>query len=333
MTKQLLARAQEGDADAFAELIEPFQAELRLHCYRILGSVQDAEDALQETLMAAWRGLAQFAGRASLRAWLYRIATNKSLNAMRGSRPQPAPKPAKRLPEPTQRGEPLWLEPYPDVLLDEIPDKAPGPEARYETKEAVSLAFVAAVQHLPPLQRAALIVRDVLGFRAAEAAVILECSVDTVNGQLKRARSNIARHLSPDGLERSPLPGSAHERDIVARFTDAYERGDVDAVVALLTGDVTLTMPPLPFVYQGRDSAGNFLRAICATSRFRLVATRANGQPAFGCYLCDPRAPVAHAHGLIVLTLADDGIQALTRFVDNSVLPRFGLPRSLPAPR
>jgi RNA polymerase sigma-70 factor (TIGR02960 family) len=328
LTEQVLARAQTGDPDAFAELIGPFRRELMLHCYRILGSVPDAEDALQETLMAAWRGLGRFEGRSQVRAWLYRIATNKSLNAMRGSRPGPVPEGVRHLPEPTRLGEPLWLEPYPDMLLGDLPDAAPGPEARYEARETISLAFMAAIQHLPPMQRAVLVVRDVLGFRAAEAADILECSVDSVNGLLKRARATIARELPPG--ERPPLPGSARERDIVARFTDAYERGDTRAVIALLTDDVTLTMPPLPLVYQGRAATGNFLTAICGMHRFRLVPTRANGQPAFGCYLSDDATQAARAHGLMVITLSGDRIAAITRFVDNSVLPRFGLPRVLP---
>jgi RNA polymerase sigma-70 factor (TIGR02960 family) len=178
MTEQVVARARAGDPDAFAELAGQFRGELYLHCYRILGSVADAEDALQETLMAAWRGLGQFEGRSPVRAWLYRIATNKSLNALRGSRARPAGEAGGQLPAPTRVGEPLWLEPYPDVLLGELADTAPGPEARYEAREATSLAFTAAIQHLPPMQRAALILRDVLGFRAAEAASILDCSVD-----------------------------------------------------------------------------------------------------------------------------------------------------------
>ena len=329
MTEHLLARAQRGDEDAFTELIAQYRPELLAHCYRILGSVQDAEDALQEALMAAWRGLGRFEGRASMRAWLYRIATNKSLNAMRGTRQRPLPEPAKPLPEPTQRGEPVWIEPYPDFLLEQIPDGAPGPDARFEAREAMSLAFVAAAQNLPPMQRAVLILRDVLGFRAAETAEMLECSVGAADGLLKRARARIAseHHVA----ERPPLPGSARERDIVARFTDAYENGETAAIVSLLTDDVTLTMPPLPFTYRGRVSVAEFLEAICGTHRFRLIPTRANGQPAFGCYVYDRSAPVAHAYGLIVLTLAGDRIAEITRFLDNSVLSRFGLPRTLGA--
>jgi RNA polymerase sigma-70 factor, ECF subfamily len=332
--EQLLARAREGDDAAFGELVAPYRRELQVHCYRILGSVEDAEDMVQETLVAAWRGLDGFQGRASLRAWLYRIATNKCLNALRDgsavSRPEPSLNAA--LPEPTHRGEPLWLEPYPDVLLGEIPDRNPGPEARYEAKEAISLAFVAALQHLPPQQRSTLLLRDVLGFRAAEVAEILNCSVDAVNGSLKRARASIADHLPPGTREHAPPPGSPRERAVVARFTEAFEGGDVNSIIALLTDDVSITMPPLPLEYRGHAAAGEHLSAISArvgTGQFRLIATRANGQPAFGCYLRDPRAPIAHAHGLIVLTLAGDHVAAITRFLDNSILPKFGLPRTL----
>jgi RNA polymerase sigma-70 factor (ECF subfamily) len=240
------------------------------------------------------------------------------------------PRPAGPLPEPTGLGEPLWLEPYPDILLGELPDAAPGPEARYEARESVSLAFLAAVQRLPPRQRAALIVRDVMGFRAAEAAGILDCSVDTLNGLLKRARASLARQLPPGGHERAPLPGSSREREVVARFAGAYERGDVAAIAALLTDDAMLTMPPLPFGYRGRAAVAGFLTAICANRRYRLVPTRANGQPAFGCYVRGGTAPIARAHGLLVLTLTGDRVAAITRFPDNGVLPRFGLPRTLP---
>ena len=237
------------------------------------------------------------------------------------------------LPAPTRSGEPLWLEPYPDTLLGDLPDAAPGPEARYEARESVSLAFVTALQHLPPRQRAVLVLRDVLGFRAAETAAILGCTVDAANNLLKRARATSASHLPPGGRDRAPLPGSAREQQIMARFADAFEHGDVPAIVALLTDDAWLTMPPLPFEYQGRDPIGHFYETIVfrhGTRRARLIPTRANGQPAFGRYLRDPHAPVAHAHGLIVLTLAGMRISAVTAFTDNSFLPRFGLPRTLP---
>jgi RNA polymerase sigma-70 factor (ECF subfamily) len=333
VTGQLLARARSGDGDAFAELTGPFQRELQVHCYRILGSAADAEDMLQETMMAAWRGLDRFEGRASLRTWLHTIATNKCLNHLRASRGPVPLAPRVPLPEPTRSGEPLWLEPYPDALLGDLPDAAPGPEARYEARESVSLAFITALQHLPPRQRAALVLRDVLGFRAAETAAILDCTVDAANHLLKRARATIAGHLPPGGRDRAPLPGSAREQQVMARFADAFEHCDVQAIVALLTDDAWLTMPPFPFDYQGRDTIGHFYDTVVfahGTRWSRLIPTRANGQPAFGRYLRDPHAPVAHAHGLIVLTLAGDRISAVTGFTDNSVLPRFGLPRTLP---
>jgi RNA polymerase sigma-70 factor (TIGR02960 family) len=332
VTGQLLTRARSGDGDAFAELTGPFRRELQVHCYRILGSAADAEDMLQETMMAAWRGLDRFEGRASLRTWLHAIATNKCLNHLRASRNPALQAPEVPLPEPTRSGEPLWLEPYPDTLLGDLPDAAPGPEARYEARESVSLAFVTALQHLPPRQRAALVLRDVLGFRAAETAAILACTVDAANNLLKRARATIAVHLPPGGRDRVPLPGSAREQQITARFADAFEHGDVQAIVGLLTDDAWLTMPPLPFEYQGRDTIGYFYETVVfrhGSRQSRLIPTRANGQPAFGRYIRDPHTPVAHAHGLIVLSLAGDHISDITGFTDNSVLPRFGLPRTL----
>ncbi|MFZ0000110.1 MAG: RNA polymerase subunit sigma-70, partial [Trebonia sp.] len=229
--------------------------------------------------------------------------------------------------------EPLWLQPYPDVLLDELPDTSPGPAARYEARESISLAFITALQHLPPRQRATLVLRDALGFRAAETADILGCSLDAVNGSLKRARASLAQRLPADGLSQAPLPGSGTERDLLARFTDAFEHGDVAALVAMLTDDTWLTMPPLPFGYRGRDAAAHLLSVVSfrgGSRRFRLVEARANGQPAFGCYITDAQAPIAHAHGLMMLTLAGDRIAGVTRFLDNSLLAGFGLPRTLP---
>jgi RNA polymerase sigma-70 factor (ECF subfamily) len=332
-TGRLLASARSGDGDAFAELTGPFRRELQEHCYRVLGSVADAEDMLQETMMAAWRGLSQFEQRASLRTWLYRIATNKCLNHLRASRVPEPPTTAVPLPEPTRVGEPVWFEPYPDVLLGGLPDAAPGPEARYEAAESVSLAFIAALQHLPPRQRAALVLRDVLGFRAAETAAILDCTPNAANNLLKRARATIADELPPGGRDRAPLPGSPLERQVTARFADAFERGDTEAIVAMLTDDAWFVMPPCSFEYQGRDTIGHFLRTVSfrnGTQRCRLAPVRANGQPAIGRYLPDPHAPVSHAYGLIVLALAGDRVCTVTGFLDNSLLPRFGLPRTLP---
>ena len=332
-TGQLLARARSGDGDAFAELTGPFRRELQVHCYRMLGSAADAEDMLQEAMMAAWRGLDRFQERSSVRTWLHAIATNKCLNHLRASRSAPLPAPQVPLPEASRTGEPLWLEPYPDVLLGDLPDTAPGPDARYEARESVSLAFVTALQHLPPRQRAVLVLRDVLGFRSAEAAGILGCTVDAANNLLKRARTTIAEHLPPGGRDQAPLPGSAREQQVIARFADAFERGDVAAVVALLTDDSMLTMPPFPFEYHGPGTVGNFLYVVTfrqGRQLSRLIPTRANGQPAFGRYLRDAHAPVSHAHGMLVLTLAADRVRVITGFTDNSALSRFGLPRTLP---
>ncbi|HWF54224.1 MAG TPA: RNA polymerase subunit sigma-70 [Solirubrobacteraceae bacterium] len=331
MTEQTLTRARAGDEDAFREITGRYQRELQLHIYRIVGSEQDAEDLLQETLLAAWRGLSKFEGRASLRAWLYRIATNRSLDALRASRRRPVEERIPQMPEPTRWNEPVWLEPYPDVLLEGIPDEAPGPEARYETKEAIALAFIVGLQHLPPQQRAVLVLRDVLGYRAAEVAEMLETTEASVNNVLRRARAAFETRLPATGRERAPLPNSQLERDVVGRFAETVENGDVDGMVALLTDDAWLTMPPLPHAYQGRQAIGTFLRGAEARrgAPMRLVATRANTQPAFGCYLAVPETDIARAFSLFVLTLQDDRIAAITWFRDSSVFPYFGLPRML----
>jgi RNA polymerase sigma-70 factor, ECF subfamily len=325
VTEQALARARAGDQHAFRELTDPYRRELQLHVYRIVGSLQDAEDLLQETLFAAWRDLEQFQGRASVRAWLYRIATNRSLDALRANRRRPED--LQRLtgvPEPTRRGEPIWLEPFPDALLDGIPDHAPGPDARYETKEAIALAFIAGLQHLPPQQRTVLVLREVLGFRAVEVAAMLETTEPSVNSLLRRARAAFESRLPAAARERAPLPDSKLERDILGRFADAVEAGDVDGMVALLTDDAWLTMPPEPHEYQGPAAIGVFLRGReVSRGRLRLVPTRANGQPAFACYLAS--APYA----VFVLALEGGRVAAITWFADASVFPRFGLPRTL----
>ncbi len=334
MATDLIDRAQSGDEQAFRQLVEPYQRELQVHCYRILGSAQDAEDALQETLLTAWRSLGGFEQRSSMRTWLYRIATTRSLNALRSaSRRAPAEWPSHDIdpPEPTRLGEVVWLEPYPDVLLDDLPDTAPGPQARYEAREAISLAFVTALQLLPPRQRAVLILRDVLDFRASEAADVLATSEQAVESALKRARTTLANHLPPGQQEAPPPPHSRAEQQLVDRLTRAFEAADVDGIVALLTEAAWLTMPPVPLEYQGRELIARFFHLVFRSGRrFRLVATRANGQPAFGVYQRDPHVPVLHAFGVIVLTLSGDRVAMMTRF-DNSVLASFGLPRSLPA--
>ncbi len=332
-TAELIARARSGDDAAFAELTEPYRRELQVHCYRMLGSFQDAEDVLQDTLLAAWQGLDGFEGRASLRTWLYRIATNRCLNALRSASRRPAKEwdvPKVEPPEPTRLGEVVWLEPYPDTLLAGAVGSPVGPAARYEQTEAISLAFVAALQILPPRQLAVLILRDVLGFHAREVADMLDSTVESVTSALKRARASLQqRRQSSADREPAPASGSAAEDAIVAQFVSAYESADVDALVALLTDDVFVSMPPMPFEYEGRDIAARFFAAIVgAGRRFDLVATRANGQPALGAYLRGPTG-TSHGIGLFVLTLAGDRICALTRF-ENTVLPWFGLPRSMP---
>jgi RNA polymerase sigma-70 factor (ECF subfamily) len=328
-TERILARARAGEDDAFRELTGPYRRELQLHCYRILGSTQDAEDLVQETLLAAWRGLDQFNDQASIRTWLYRIATNRCIDALRAGRRRPQP--MIELPQPSRVSEPIWLEPYPDALLDGLADDAPGPHARYEAKEATALAFVAGLQHLPAQQRAVLVLRDVLGFRASEAAEILDTTEAAVNSLLRRSRAALDSRLPAAGRERAPLPNSPREREVVGRFADAFEVGDIDAVVALLTSDAWLKMPPQPFEYQGAAAIGNFLadRAASRGAPLRLVPTRANGQPAFGCYFPSPHTDIARPIGLLVLTLAGSGIAEITWFADSSVFPHFGLPRSV----
>ena len=334
VTADLLSRARAGDGDAFRALAEPYRRELQVHCYRMLGSFQDAEDALQDTLLAAWQGLGGFEGRASLRTWLYRIATNRCLNAHRAASRRPAREwdiPGVEPPEPTRLGEVVWLEPFPDALLEGVIDVPPGPEARYEQAEAISLAFVTALQVLPPRQVAVLVLRDVLGFHASEVAGMLDSTVESVTSALKRARASLQRRWpTAAGRELPPGAGSLSEDAIVAKFVRAWESADLDALVALLTDDVFISMPPMPFEYEGRDVVARFCVGLFgAGRRFDLVPTRANGQPAFGAYLRAPNG-ISHGVGLYVLTLADDRICAMTRF-DNSVLPWFGLPRSLPS--
>jgi RNA polymerase sigma-70 factor (ECF subfamily) len=329
--EQTLASARAGDEDAFRDLTDRYRRELQLHIYRIVGSTQDAEDLLQETLLAAWRGLHQFEGRASIRAWLYRIATNRSLDALRAGRRRPEDHRMTQMPEPTRWSEPVWLEAYPDVLLEGIPDEAPGPEARYETKEAIALAFIVGLQHVAPQQRAVLVLRDVLGYRAGEVAEMLETSEASVNSLLRRARAAFESRLPATDRERAPLPNSKLERDIVGRFAETVEDGDIEAMVALLTDDAWVTMPPLPHAYQGQEAITSFLRGSAERrgAPLRLVATRANGQPAFGCYLSVSDDEVARAYALFVLTLAGDQISAITWFADSRVFRQFGLPRML----
>jgi RNA polymerase sigma-70 factor (TIGR02960 family) len=333
MSTDVLERAQAGDQGAFRELVEPHRRELQVHCYRMLGSIQDAEDMLQETMLAAWQGLDRYEQRASLRTWLYRIATNRCLNALRSASRRPRVEPAGfevEPPEPTRLGEIVWLEPYPDVLLEGVFDREPGPEARYEIRESMSLAFVTALQRLPPRQRVVLVLRDALGFGASEVAAMLDITEQSVTSALKRARATLQREADRPGAP-PPVRNSATEREVVGALARAFESGDVDGIVSLLTEDAWLRMPPLPLEYQGKAKAEQFFSTVAFRPgrQFRLVETGANGQPALGVYLRDRSSQTARALGLLVLTLAGDRVSAITRF-DNAVLPYFGLPRSLP---
>lgn len=346
MSTELIDRAQAGDSDAFRELTEPYQRELQVHCYRFLGSLQDAEDTLQDVLLAAWQGIGGFEGRSSVRTWLYRIATNRCLNALRSARRRPAADwavPGVEPPEPSGFGDVTWLEPYPDTLLEGLTTAA-GPEARYEASEAISLAFITALQVLPARQRAVLILRDVLGFTITETAGMLDATADSVNSALKRARAALHDRAEWTGShEPPPAANSPAEQKLAARLTTAYQSGDVDQLVALLTDDVRISMPPVPLEYHGRELAARFN----ATVTFRqgrtydLIPTRANGQLAFAAYVRDPIGGVRgvpgvrgvrgvrHSMGLLVFTLAGERVCEIIRF-DSAVLASFGLPRTLP---
>jgi RNA polymerase sigma-70 factor (TIGR02960 family) len=340
-TADLLTRARAGDGDAFRELTEPHSRELLVHCYRMLGSFQDAEDAVQNTLLDAWRGLEGFEGRASVRTWLYRIATNRCLNALRSVKRRPARAwdfPGVEPPEPNRLGEIAWLEPYPDALFEGAIKVPLGPDARHEQNEAISLAFVTALQTLPPRQLAVLILRDVLGFHANEVAEMLDSSVESVNSALKRARAGLHGRLPP-APERGPppAPDSPSEQAIVEKFVSAYEGGNVRALVALLTDDSFISMPPYSLAYQGRDAIAGFFDSIFGWRRasfpspqlgplYDLAPTRANRQPAVVAYVRAPTGVRAGTGHLLVLTLTGDHISAITRF-GNTVLPFFGLPQ------
>jgi RNA polymerase sigma-70 factor, ECF subfamily len=336
--RRLIEAAREGDEEAFAELVAPYRAELRAHCYRMLGSLPDAEDALQETLLRAWRGLARFEGRSSLRSWLYTVATNAGLRAIE-QRPRrvlpidyaPDADPHDGPAEPLT--ESVWLQPYPDVELGLAADLL-GPDARYEQRESIELAFAAALQHLPARQRAVLILRDVLGFSAKETAEALETTPIAIDSALQRAHRTIDERM-PARTQQETLRslGDAALRDTVNRFADAWERNDVDAVVAMLTDDARMTMPPLPSWYLGRDAIAVFLRgwALAREKRWRLLPTNANGQPAVAGYLWDEQAGAFTPHEITVLTLRGSEIEEVTAFLDPNLFEPFGLPGRLPA--
>jgi RNA polymerase sigma-70 factor, ECF subfamily len=325
------------DEGAFQELVESQRGEIHAHCYRMLGSLHDADDALQDTLVRAWRALPKFRGQSSHRTWLYRIATNVCLDAI-ARRPKrvlpidygPALGPGDPAPD-QPVADAHWVQPYPDESLG-VADGAAAPDARYERREALELAFVAALQHLPPRQRAALIMRDVLGFSAKEASESLDTTVASVNGALQRARKAVEERV-PARSQQATLRkvGDRRVRDLVERFADAFERGEVDAVLAMLTDDATFGMPPYPGVSRGREAvASSWLMPGGPPPRLRYVATRANGQPALGAYALDDAGRAYLPIALDVLTLRDDLIADVTAFRSPSVFARFGLPAQIP---
>jgi RNA polymerase sigma-70 factor, ECF subfamily len=340
--EELLAAAREGDEHAFQKLIEPRRGELHAHCYRMLGSVQDAEDALQEAMLRAWKGLPRFEGRSSLRSWLYTISTNTCLNAIE-RRPKrvlpidygPAADSNVRAPKPSEDGAPIvesvWIEPYADERMD-IPDGLAGPDAVYEQRESVELAFVAALQLLPANQRAVLILRAVLGFSAQEVADTLDTSVASVNSALQRARKTVDEKL-PDQSQQETLRAldDAELRDLVERYSDALETGDVDAVIELLTEDATWSMPPLVNWYRGLEAVRGFLSLGPIPERWKHIPTHANGQAAVGCYMWDEEAGKYLSFCIDVLTLRGNKIAEVTAFIDRDVFPAFGLPDEFPA--
>jgi RNA polymerase sigma-70 factor, ECF subfamily len=360
--RELLQAARNGDEDAYRRLVEPHRRELHAHCYRMLGSLHDAEDALQEALLRAWRGLPKFEWRSSLRAWLYRIATNACRDAI-ARRPKrvlpidygPAADPHDGPAEPLV--ESVWVEPYPDEKLG-LEDGYAAPEARYEQREAVELAFIAALQHLPATQRAVLILREVLGFSAKEVAESLDTTVASVNSALQRARQTVEDRL-PEQSQQTTLRALGDDglREVVESYVDAWHRGDVEAVVAMLADDATFSMPPLRTWFRGRADIAAFLAGwpLSGLWRWRAVVTTSNGQPALAFYTWDPESDTYRHFALNVLDVRDGKISAVTAFLirstedpDPRVIARlpeqpddprraeaafasFGLPEELPA--
>jgi len=325
-TTDTLAAAQRGDEGAFGRLVEPFRGELQAHCYRMLGSVYDAEDALQETMLRAWRALERFEGRSSLRSWLYTIATNTCLNAI-ARRPKrvlpvdygPAADPHDAPGEPVV--ESVWVEPYPDEILG-VEDGYASPESRYDMRESVELAFIAALQHLPPNQRAVLVLREVLGFSAKEVADQLETSVASVNSALQRARAAVEERV-PEQTQQETLRtlGDDQLRELVDRYVDAWQRNDVEQFAAMLTEDATFAMPPLASWYRTREGIAQWARGwpLSGAWRWKTVFTHANGQPALAFYAWNEDAQAYLPFALNVMTLRGSQIADVTAFVARSI--------------
>jgi RNA polymerase sigma-70 factor (ECF subfamily) len=330
---ELLAAAREGDEAAFAALVEPYRGALHAHCYRMLGSVHDAEDALQDALLRAWRALGRFEGRSSLRTWLYTIATNACLKAIERGRRLVLPVDYGPAADPhDDPGPPLvetvWIEPYPDERLG-LADAVAGPEARYEQRESVELAFIAALQHLPARQRAVLILRDVLGFSGEEVAVALETTPASVYSALQRAHKSVDARL-PERSQQAALRALGDDalREVVDAFVGAWERGDVDAIAAMLTEEATIAMPPMATWYRGRDAVVGFLRRFPLTPdrRWRVVPVGANGQVAFAFYRWDDDARAFAAHSVNLLAFEGARIGDQVAFLEPGLFATFGLP-------
>lgn len=328
-----LAAARKGDQQQFASLVEPYRRELRAYCYRLLGSLEDAEDIVQETMLRAWRHLETFEGRASFRAWLYKIATNACLDVISKASRRGLP-PAKRAfanpqePLPAVVNDPVWLDPFPDDWLDEA---TPSAEARYTQQESVTLAFLTALQLLPPHQRTVLVLRDVLDWQASEVAALLDMTVSAVNSALHRARSTLAKHqlLAPERT--TATKDDAHTRTLLERYVRAWEAVDVAGLVALLKEDATFSMPPFPAWFQSRDAIGTFFTAsvFAPNLAWRLRLISASGQSGFAAYQYDAATDSYQAHAIHVLTVDGDGIISLTAFLNPALFRHFGLPPTL----
>jgi RNA polymerase sigma-70 factor (ECF subfamily) len=333
------APARPIDPTTFEELAARHRREIQVHCYRMLGSYHDAEEALQDTLLSAWRGRDTFAGRASFRTWLYRIATNTCLRALERRRSRGRLLPTQTVP--SGRFKPLgdpdhetaWLEPYPDALLPDVSDPEPGPAARYEAREAVRLAFMTVVQELPPRQRAVLLLRDVVGLTGDEAAASLDVSIAAANSALQRARATIRRRFPSGRPPATRVVDRAH-RDLLERYVRAWEACDVDGFVELLVADAAWSMPPWPEWYVGREAIAAFLGWVWSNRggrRERLVPTMANGSPAFGYYRSVADGSDWQGFAIQVLDIGPEKVTAITNFVDSRLFDALGLPPRPPA--